>query len=136
MWSTGETTKTITVSTAGTYSVRVYSAANCFSISLPVTITELSTGISTVDDQSNLNSFIAYPNPAHDRITFTYIANSNEDASLVIFDIAGREMKRNEINAYVGENKIELNVDDFPRGVYFAFLITKNDKQTIRLILN
>ncbi len=136
LWSTGETTKTITVSTAGTYSVRVYSAANCFSISLPVTITELSTGISTVDDQSNLNSFIAYPNPAHDRITFTYIANSNEDASLVIFDIAGREMKRNEINAYVGENKIELNVDDFPRGVYFAFLITKNDKQTIRLILN
>ncbi|TAH39161.1 MAG: T9SS type A sorting domain-containing protein [Bacteroidetes bacterium] len=136
LWSTGETTKTITVSTAGTYTVRVYNSANCFSISLPVTITELTTSINTVESQTNINSFSVYPNPGRDRITFSYLAASNEDATLLIFDISGREMERREILSYVGENKIEMNVSDYPRGVYFGYLITKNDKQIIRLILN
>ncbi|MFM7728268.1 MAG: hypothetical protein ACKO7B_16330, partial [Flavobacteriales bacterium] len=38
LWSNGETTQTINVTTAGTYTVKAYSGSNCFSTSSPVTI--------------------------------------------------------------------------------------------------
>ncbi|MFM2135564.1 MAG: hypothetical protein RL021_964, partial [Bacteroidota bacterium] len=38
LWSTGDTTQSITVNTAGTYWVRSYSSQNCYSTSSPVTV--------------------------------------------------------------------------------------------------
>ena len=136
LWSTGETTKTIVVSTAGTYTVRAYAAAGCFSLSLPVIITESTTGVGNIESTNNFSALTVYPNPAREQVTFNYIAETNQDAELIVFDIAGREMSRSSFHAQVGENKLELNVFEYPRGMYFTCIQTKTEKLIIRLILN
>ncbi len=134
LWSTGETTKSIVVATAGTYTVRVYSSANCFSTSRPIIITEATTGVDNVKE-STFNEFSVHPNPGRDQLTFSYIADGSREAELILFDITGREMGRQTINSQYGENNVVVTVAEYPRGIYFACLLTKDEKQIIKLIL-
>lgn len=135
LWSTGATTKSIVVSAAGIYTVRAYSAPNCFTLSLPVTITEATTGLGTVQE-NNFNALSVYPNPAKDHLTVTYVSDKNQDAELILFDLAGRELVRRSVKSFAGENQLEMHVAEFARGTYFAALVSKEERQTIRLVLN
>jgi hypothetical protein len=135
LWSTGATTKTIVVSVAGIYTVRAYSGVACYSESLPVTITEATTGVNDIES-SGFNALSVYPNPARDRMTFTYYSETKSDVDIVLFDMTGREIIRHAVHSVYGENQLDLNVSDYPRGVYFACLFSKNEKRTVRLILH
>ncbi len=135
LWSTGAVTRSIVVSRAGTYSVRNYSGSNCYSVSSPVYITSVSTFSTTKVDNLNFREFTVYPNPATDQLNFSYMAIGEEEVVLILFDITGREMINRTIHSQEGENKLELPVSEYPRGVYFANLISKEEKRTIKLIL-
>ena len=136
LWSSGETTQSIIVTVAGTYSVQAYSAPNCYSISQPVTITYATTDIGNIESVSTISSFTVFPNPATNQISFKFISENREQTDFILFDITGRELDRQNIHTHIGENQIDMNVGDYTRGVYFGSLISKNEKQTIRLILN
>ncbi len=136
LWSTGETTQSIIVSSAGTYSVKAYDGVACYSSSVPVTIMENTTGIGNVETVSSFIALSVYPNPGKDHLTFTFVSNTKQDADLILFDLTGREMMRQTIHSQFGENQIELSVSEYSRGVYFACLLSKEEKQTIKLILD
>ncbi len=135
LWSNGETTQSIEVFVSGSYSVRTYSGPSCFSTSLPVAVYAATTGI---EDQAKASSFDAikvYPNPARNEVKISYVSSSNQDAIISLNDITGREMHRTEFPAVNGDNLYDLNLADYPRGIYFVSLISGNERQTIRLIL-
>ena len=136
LWSSGETTQSIIVTIAGSYSVQAYSGPNCYSISQPLTITYATTDIGTVESASNFNEFTAYPNPASNNVSFKFNSNNREQLDFILFDVTGRELERRNIHSQIGENMVEMNVGEYPRGVYFGCIVSVNEKQTIRLILN
>ena len=122
LWSSGETTQSIIVTVAGTYSVQAYSAPNCYSISQPVTITYATTDIGNIESVSTISSFTVFPNPATNQISFKFISENREQTDFILFDITGRELDRQNIHTHIGENQIDMNVGDYTRGVYLSLI--------------
>ncbi|MBP6334784.1 MAG: T9SS type A sorting domain-containing protein [Bacteroidia bacterium] len=135
LWSTWVGTRSIVVSTPGTYWVRNYSGPSCYSTSVAVTITR-ATSVSRMKNQEEISSeFSVYPNPATTQITFSFNVTEEREVLFVFFDITGREVIRRTIQAEAGENKIEIPTSDYARGIYFGNLIMEDKKETIKLIL-
>ena len=72
-----------------------------------------------VEEVSAQNVISAYPTPATDIINFDY--NVNGRAMVVIYNMMGQEVMRNEI---AGQNgTLSMNVSDLSGGVYFYNLV-------------
>ena len=79
----------------------------------------------------------ASPNPFNPSTELTYTLPSSREATLTIYDIAGREVVRLiEGQQSPGEHSIIWDAGDMPSGIYFARLSTANGQsQTQKLVL-
>lgn len=139
LWSNGATTRTITVTAAGSYSVRAYNAGGCFSTSLTTTILvvavrETADQLEQASTAETLN-LTAYPNPAHEFLNIDFTSASQKSYTIKILDLQGREIYTRAIEAEVGLNHIELNVAEYQHGIYFGYLLSETDKQSIKVII-
>ena len=76
-----------------------------------------------------------FPNPAEE-VIFTQIKSTvKETIDLMIYDTRGVLVKSRKVNLTLGENKIQINVNDLSKGVYSIF-IPKADEgfTTLRFI--
>lgn len=72
-----------------------------------------------VEEIASQNTISAYPTPATDVINFDYNVDGN--AMVVIYNMMGQEVMRNEI---AGQNgTLSMNVSDLSSGVYFYSLV-------------
>lgn len=72
-----------------------------------------------VEEIASQNTISAYPTPATDIINFDYNVDGN--AMVVIYNMMGQEVMRNEI---AGQNgTLSMNVSDLSSGVYFYSLV-------------
>lgn len=119
LWSTGDQGQSITVG-AGTYTVRTYSAANCFSTSDTVVVTELTTGIS-----KNLAEEISvHPNPA----TSIVFVKTNVPVDLSLSDLTGRV-----ISEFKQVKSIDVN--QLPRGLYYLTVMNGERRAVYKILL-
>lgn len=86
-----------------------------------------------VAEVSAQNVISAYPTPATDVVNFDY--NVNGKAMVVICNMMGQEVMRNDLNGMSG--KLSMNVSDLSSGVYFYNLVVngkteKSNKIVIR----
>lgn len=58
-----------------------------------------------------------YPNPANDQVTVE--VNGLENAEIRLIDLKGRELRRTGIEAGQGLQRIQLEINDLPNGIYF-----------------
>jgi len=72
-----------------------------------------------VEEVAAENVISAYPTPATDVINFDY--NVNGSAMVVIYNMMGQEVMRNEISGQNGT--LSMNVSDLGSGVYFYSLV-------------
>ena len=136
LWSTGETSRSITVSTAGIYTVKVFNGPDCFSTSLPVNITmEVSTGIETLNSKNDDIIFSLYPNPATEEFNVLFTIDKRRKINLSLIDVTGRILMQRIISALPGENQIKINASEFSRGIYFASMLYDNEKQMIKVVI-
>ena len=148
LWSTGATSRSISVSTPGTYWVRVYNAGYCFSTSLPVVITaasstaRISSGNPESEDKINTLetgnpdiNLTAFPVPARDVLTITFQRNGEENMVFQLMDITGKILVTREVAGIDGQNQLELNVSEYPRGIYLATISDQINRQTVKIIL-
>lgn len=87
--------------------------------------TEVITALSST--QFEVNNFSFYPNPAKDLITIEAAQNTTI-SNVVITDILGKTIYN---NSYNNESKIEVNLSDLSKGIYFikVSLPTKETQQ-------
>jgi len=136
LWSTGATTKSITVSAAGTYTVRAYSGGNCFSTSLPTIVYVVSARLAQSNaDVMDAVEFAAYPNPAKDFLSFSFNATNEQSTELKMMDLSGRILESRIITSAIGENRIDLGVGEYARGIYLAILSTNNDQKVLKIVI-
>ena len=110
LWSTGDTTASITVSpTVPTlYSVVSTTEHGCMD-SISVTVLCLNASISTADEMQ----FLIYPNPVSSQSKLTVEGTDIE--TITVYNMLGKEVAK--ITAK-GEKKIDIPVGDFAKGVY------------------
>ncbi len=81
---------------------------------------------------NEINEMISdfYPNPAQDVINFKYF--SNESSTLIIMDILGNTLQELDINQ---KRVYKLDVENLPKGIYFANLILGNEVLAIKKLI-
>jgi parallel beta-helix repeat protein len=117
LWSTGDTTQTIDVSSYDIYWVTVTGGANNCSYTDSINIS-LNVGISAFISDDDI-SF--YPNPATDKLTVSGKEDILKNASLTITDLEGRIIRTGKL---LGATVLDL--DDLNEGVYLLRIISGN----------
>lgn len=135
LWSTGATTQSIVVSTAGTYTVRAYNAGSCFSTSNPVTVLLVSARFSADLSQPSTQSVpVLYPNPVKSTAHLEYTAVTEGSARIRVFDLTGRLQLDQEFPSEPGLNRVEINTDPLPAGSY-VLLLSGEQERSVRMVV-
>lgn len=117
LWSTGDTTQTIGVSTAGTYFVFVPKGEG-FVSSEPFVVENPANpcGISAVEETKVANSFLIFPHPAKDVITIRFSGENPSKGVIEITDLFGRKL----IFQSVLTGEFMLDISALPPGIFLV----------------
>lgn len=74
-------------------------------------------------------------NPVNDKLTFSFKAEKNEILDIKIFDMAGRMIVQDKLNAYKGSNMASLTLDSFLKGgMYIVDLTNGTSHSTAKFV--
>lgn len=85
--------------------------------------------VSDITENKKNLSFKTYPNPTSSQINLLFDEITNK--TIYLFDILGNEVLSQVSNS----NNIQLNLSNYPKGVYFIRVDTKNSSSTQKIIL-
>lgn len=85
-------------------------------------------------NKNNL-SFELYPNPASETTYLNITTVKATESALTIYNALGAAVIAQPVSLIQGKNKIELNVESLPSGVYFANVKTGNTTITKKFIV-
>ena len=89
------------------------------------------TGLEPVEKQNR--DFTIFPNPASERATFRFRANTSENITLVIFDLNGKTVFQKAFeNLPGGENQFQLDLSNWQNGLYYCRLIDSGGDRIIQ----
>jgi len=79
--------------------------------------------------------FLIYPNPANEKLNVFYSANNNRPASIIIMDINGKELFREQRQNSIGANKKTIDINQFPNGTYILRIVADDEKIENKFII-
>jgi len=85
-------------------------------------ITQDFTGVSTLE--ASVEEYFAYPIPAINELNIRFVATELSGATLVLYDLSGKEMKRKNLQGELST----LNVGEMTSGVYILSILDDNNK--------
>jgi hypothetical protein len=99
-------------------------------------ITPQIVGISDKQEQAVHFSLTSYPNPFKGNTTIRYNLPANDNVSLGIYDVFGKEVKNllNEAQQ-AGLHNLTFNADNLTEGIYFCRIQSGEFMETIRLVV-
>ena len=127
LWSTGDTTQTVSVNTAANYWVRVTKIGCVQQDTILVTVNVCS-GIDAATEQEN--AFTFFPNPASN---FTVIESADKIKEITLTDITGKVLLNKNYDD--GRNSIQFSVLPFTNGTYFLQMKTNNEVRTVKVLV-
>ena len=139
LWSTGETTPTISVNQIGSYSVTVTLndgntlTSSAFNVTTCNIIVNRETEGKSLDKVINYN-VILYPNPSVSTFSLNLVSDSDADVEISVFDLQGRNIE-NKIISKDNLNSITLGAN-LPSGIYNVIVKQGENIKSQRLIKN
>ena len=129
LWSTGETTQNITVSRAGTYSVKRLASGCTSAVSNVVTVVVMPPCREAADEpEPRIEQLSLYPNPSTGAVTLQSPTGSTD---IDVINTLGQVVH----SAAVTSVQTELDLSSLPKGMYMAQVKGTGKNQTIRFIL-
>ncbi len=92
------------------------------------------TGIATYD----YSGFVLYqnvPNPAGNNTSIVFYVPVSDKVRFEMYDVLGKAIRVEDIDAVKGENLIELNAASMSEGIYLYSVSYKGQKQTKRMVV-
>ena len=135
LWSTGETTASITVSPTETtiYAVTISNGSTVDVEDITIFVDETCSGIAnrSINKESKL-----YPNPTQGQLNIE-LAGFNHESNISVFDLNGRLVYSENIDNYspIKILKRQLNLSRFGKGIYFVRLINNNTSETKKVLV-
>lgn len=87
-------------------------------------------------EKDGVGLFQNNPNPFSGKTTIKYYVQSEDKAMLTVYNALGAIVYTHESKTQVGENKFEINAENWTNGVYFYSVKFKNSVSTKRFIVN
>ena len=95
---------------------------------------ELVGNVGIYQSMASNNILNLYPNPANEAINITFVSVS-EIVELSIFDITGKQVYTEQINAGYGLNQKRISVNSLVKGIYFLNISDSRNKTTKKFII-
>jgi hypothetical protein len=76
-----------------------------------------------------------YPNPVNDQLTVSFDSKESFEVEVVLTDIAGRQIIRENHLANQGLNKLTYNLERFGKGIYLLNLISEKGTLNYKVIV-
>jgi hypothetical protein len=117
LWSNGDTTQTTAITTDGIYDVTVTDSNGC-KYSDTISVSLLS---SIADLKANKNNLLVFPNPAKDKVSFTFVLKEKAAIEILIYNGLYREVVAVVAgeNYAAGKHTVNYNIQQLPAGVYY-----------------
>lgn len=77
--------------------------------------------ISYYQDNGNVNEIQVYPNPAQSELNIVFPKEEASNATILLLNTVGVEVKRSEFNA--GSYEQTISVGELPRGLYYLNIL-------------
>lgn len=127
----GATKKQYTAVAAGAYAVKVYNANGCSRTSL---ITNVTNSCGTVplyngSDPDLIDAggrLFLYPNPSAGKVKLDYRSGEPGKLQIVLYDIAGKKVFQQKVQAAIGKNIFDLDLSLLSPGIYHLQLTGYN----------
>jgi len=119
-----------TYTTPGTYMVSMEASSVCGFDKTTDTVEIVSTGVNQISDTEG---FLIYPNPAQDRINIQF--STLIDAKLEIQDLNGRTVLREQLNNTGSKNNFNININSIVPGTYIIKISGKGFGLSEKLIV-
>ncbi|MBW6482009.1 MAG: T9SS type A sorting domain-containing protein [Vicingaceae bacterium] len=77
-----------------------------------------------------------YPNPTNDKIFLNYLLNEQQQIVITVTDSKGQHLQKISSYKQQGFNTNEIDLKDYPKGIYFVRVLSKNEfitKQIVKL---
>jgi hypothetical protein len=137
LWSTGETTPSISVNQVGSYSVTVTLndgstiTSSAFNVTTCNIIVNKMAEEKTLDKVINYN-VILYPNPSVSTFSLNLVSDSDADVEISVFDLQGRNIENKTFNK---EDIHSITIGDtLPTGIYNVIVKQGENIKSQRLI--
>jgi uncharacterized protein (DUF1501 family) len=94
------------------------------------------TGVPEIDDTDKSVLYDCYPNPASDKVNFSFFINHNSNGKLWLYDVSGKKVAEilNE-QLFFGKTTVPFNVSSLPAGIYVYKLETQKFNASKKLIV-
>lgn len=76
-----------------------------------------------------------FPNPAKGLAQITYLTAEEGEATVVLFDVAGRAISTNNYNTQMGENNWKLELGNIPSGMYYVTVKSGTQQLVKKLVV-
>lgn len=96
----------------------------------------LVTNAEEVNSEDTSKRLIIYPNPAREDFNLEYESQKEDNVSIRIFSIKGRQEKSLEIKSQIGSNRIRIGTDGLAPGQYIVKAVKSNEVLTTKLIIS
>lgn len=123
LWSTGETTPAIVVTTSDTFSVLCTYPNGC-TTSDEVAVTFV-TGLE--EPATVVVTKGIFPNPANDHAQLVVYAKNKTNVTIELLDISGRVVWSSDYSASIGLNQMELSFANIASGSYHLRILSKEN---------
>jgi hypothetical protein len=111
------------------------SSANMSGFTSYNTFQTLSSNRITAGDTELGENLNIYPNPTKGLFNISFIAEKVDNFEITIIDAFGKVVSQEENQDFIGEYTKQVNLSDYPRGIYMIHIKTKNSFVRKRIVL-
>jgi len=131
LWSTGETTSSITPLTSGTFWLLVTDAYNCTSD----TVYFLVDDVNAIHENETITGISIFPNPTEGLVTISFESIGNSDFKISILNVLSEVIFEEKLMQFSGFYQKKVNLDKFAKSVYLIRIETSESTINKKLIL-
>jgi hypothetical protein len=97
---------------------------------------EVFSPVSVICSDDNLNNISIYPNPFKEELIIKYSNLNESNAKVMVYDMLGKVILENEINASTGTDNYILDLSKFADGLYYVGFTSGNIEYHQRVVKN
>lgn len=132
VWSTGETTRSISVQRSGQYWAKALSPENCWvTDTLYALFGECQTTLKQPDSKSSIEKCIVYPNPVEGNL-FIQLTGNYEPQQAFLFDLNGQKT-RVQVKPF-NTTTWQIQVSNLRPGMYQLLVLAGNQSHVVRFL--
>lgn len=90
--------------------------------------------LADLKDQSVVNTLAVYPNPNNGQFIIALTSTEDNETTVSVVDVLGREVIKEVYSIVKGENKLEIGITNYPKGIYYVRVQNASQQLQMKMV--